>query len=190
MLDRTGTGLLSSGPPGAWEQLRASIATRLSRGAADLVRVEAGQDLDVRRGRFAETFVSAAGGAGGISADASARFLAIDGRAVGRPRRVTILLNKPRGVVTTSRDPEGRPTVLDFVRDAPTRVVPVGRLDLASTGLLLLTNDSRFASWLTDPSNGIARTYAVTVRGALADEARSRLEAGIDVAGERLHVTL
>ncbi|HET7826888.1 MAG TPA: LPS-assembly protein LptD [Anaeromyxobacter sp.] len=90
-LDRTGTGLLSSGPPGAWEQLRASIATRLSRGAADLVRVEAGQDLDVRRGRFAETFVSAAGGAGGISADASARFLAIDGRAEPVPPPVVPL---------------------------------------------------------------------------------------------------
>jgi LPS-assembly protein len=79
-LDRTGAGLLSSGPPGAWEQLRASVATRLSRGAVDLVRLEAGQDFDVRRGRFAETFVSAAAGTGGFSADASARFLAVDGR--------------------------------------------------------------------------------------------------------------
>jgi LPS-assembly protein len=79
-LDRTGSGLLSSGPPGAWQQLRASVATRLSRGSADLVRLEVGQDLDARRGRFGESFVSAAGGASGISADAGVRFLAIDGR--------------------------------------------------------------------------------------------------------------
>ena len=79
-LDRTGTGLLASGPPGAWQQLRASVATRLSRGAADLVRLEAGQDLDLRRGRFAETFVAAGGGGGGFALDAAARFYAVDGR--------------------------------------------------------------------------------------------------------------
>lgn len=89
--DRTGTGLLSSAPPGAWEQLRASVATRLSRGAADLVRLEVGQDYDLRRGRFAESFASAAGGAGGVAADASARFLAIDGRGEPVPQPVVPL---------------------------------------------------------------------------------------------------
>jgi len=66
---------------------------------------------------------------------------------------MTILLHKPRGVVTTRRDPQGRPTVVDLVADAPVRVFPVGRLDLATTGLLLLTHDSRFADWVTDPAN-------------------------------------
>lgn len=112
--------------------------------------------------------------------------LAIDKRRLERPRTLTILLHKPRGVVTTSRDPHGRPTVVGLVADAPVRVFPVGRLDMASTGLLLLTNDSRFASWVTDPANGVPRTYVVTVRGALADEACARLEAGIEIAGERL----
>jgi LPS-assembly protein len=83
--DRTGAGLLSAGPPGTWQQLRAAIATRLSRGAQDLIRLEAGQDLDLRRGRFGETFLSVGGGGGGLSAGASARFLAIDGREGSAP---------------------------------------------------------------------------------------------------------
>ncbi len=110
----------------------------------------------------------------------------IDGRPVCRPPAVTILLNKPRGVVTTSRDPQGRPTVRDLVSDAPARVVPVGRLDLATTGLLLLTNDSRFADWVTDPANEVPRTYVVTVRGAVDDRTRDHLTAGLEVGGQRM----
>lgn len=71
--------------------------------------------------------------------------LEIDGCPVGRPESLTILLHKPRGTVATTRDPRGRPTVLDLVADAPARVFPVGRLDMATTGLLMLTNDTRFA---------------------------------------------
>jgi 23S rRNA pseudouridine2605 synthase len=110
----------------------------------------------------------------------------IDGRRAERPQRLTILLHKPRGVVTTRRDPQGRPTVLDLVPDAPARVFPVGRLDMATTGLLLLTNDSRFADRVTDPANQVPRTYVVTVRGAVDDQARAALEAGVAVGGERL----
>ncbi|HEY6003084.1 MAG TPA: LPS-assembly protein LptD [Anaeromyxobacter sp.] len=89
-VDRSGAGLLSSGPPGAWQQLRGSLGTRLSRGAVDLVRLEIGQDLDLRRERFAETFASAGATAGAASLDAAARFLAIDGRgdAAGQPPRI------------------------------------------------------------------------------------------------------
>jgi 23S rRNA pseudouridine2605 synthase len=64
--------------------------------------------------------------------------------------------------------------------------VPVGRLDAATSGLLLLTNDTRLADWLTDPANAVARVYLVTVRGELADAAARRLEEGLDDAGERL----
>jgi 23S rRNA pseudouridine2605 synthase len=104
----------------------------------------------------------------------------IDGRAVEPPRRVTIALHKPRGVVTTRRDPEGRKTVYDFLRDCPHRLVPIGRLDYATSGLLLLTNDTRLADWLLDPANAVPRVYLVTVRGALtAAEARA-LETGVD----------
>jgi 23S rRNA pseudouridine2605 synthase len=112
--------------------------------------------------------------------------IAIDGRAIARAARVTIALHKPRGVVTTRSDPEGRPTVYDFIGDAGARLVPVGRLDMASTGLLLFTNDTRLAHWLTDPATQIVRVYLVTVRGELADETAFQIERGIVIDAERL----
>lgn len=110
----------------------------------------------------------------------------VDGRAVRSSRWLTIMLHKPRGVVTTSRDPEGRPTVFDLVSDIDTRLVAVGRLDLASTGLLLLTTDTRLAAWLTEPENGVRRVYVVTVRGAVSDEECQRLTAGVEAEGQWL----
>jgi 23S rRNA pseudouridine2605 synthase len=94
----------------------------------------------------------------------------IDGRRAERPRPMTILLHKPRGVVTTRSDPEGRPTVYGCLEGLDAHVVPVGRLDAATSGLLLLTNDTRFADWVTDPKNEVPRVYLVTVRGELSDE--------------------
>src|SRR6185295_13413073 len=110
----------------------------------------------------------------------------IDGRPVRRAEPLTILLHKPRGVVTTRSDPEGRPTVYSCLEGLDAHVVPVGRLDAATSGLLLLTNDTRFADWVTDPRNEVPRVYVVTVRGALSDETAHRLEEGIEDAGERL----
>ncbi len=78
--DRTEAGSLSAGPAGAWDQLRAAVATRLTRGAVDLFRLEIGQDLDLRRGRFGESFSSASAALGPLGVEASARFLAFDGR--------------------------------------------------------------------------------------------------------------
>ncbi|HUP39481.1 MAG TPA: pseudouridine synthase [Vicinamibacterales bacterium] len=100
-----------------------------------------------------------------------------------------IALNKPRKVVTTRSDPDGRPTVYDLISDVDARVVPVGRLDLASTGLLLMTNDTELADWLTDPATAIVRRYVVTVRGELSDERAASLVKGIVDAGERLKAT-
>jgi 23S rRNA pseudouridine2605 synthase len=97
-----------------------------------------------------------------------------------------IALNKPRKVVTTRRDPEGRTTVYDLIPGVDARVVPVGRLDLASTGLLLMTSDTQLADWLTSPLTGISRRYVVTVRGKLSDTAVQALEAGVDDRGETL----
>jgi 23S rRNA pseudouridine2605 synthase len=111
----------------------------------------------------------------------------IDGRALPTPERVTVALHKPRGVVTTKRDPEGRKTVYDFLADLPQHVVPIGRLDYATSGLLLLTNDTRFADWLTDPRNEIVRTYLVTVRGRVNEDGLDRLRHGIVIADEALH---
>lgn len=110
----------------------------------------------------------------------------IDGRPIQRAEPLTILLHKPRGVVTTRSDPEGRPTVYSCLEDLEAHVVPVGRLDAATSGLLLLTNDTRFADWVTDPRNEVPRVYVVTVRGKLSDETARRLEEGIENAGEYL----
>jgi 23S rRNA pseudouridine2605 synthase len=112
--------------------------------------------------------------------------LAIDGRPARRPGPRTLLLHKPRGVVTTRSDPEGRPTVYTCLEGVEDHLVPVGRLDAATTGLLLLTNDTRFADWLTDPANGVPRLYVVTVRGELSDATARHLEQGIEDAGETL----
>ncbi|MEZ5292253.1 MAG: pseudouridine synthase [Vicinamibacterales bacterium] len=110
----------------------------------------------------------------------------IDGRTAPPPSRLTIALHKPRGVVTTRRDPEGRPTVYGLIAGAGAGLAPVGRLDLASTGLLLCTNDTRLAAWLTDPASGVEREYVVTVRGRLDPAGAADLERGRTVDGERL----
>jgi 23S rRNA pseudouridine2605 synthase len=112
--------------------------------------------------------------------------LTIDDARAEKPEPILIAFHKPRGVVTTRRDPSGRQTVYDFLKDVPSHVIPVGRLDLASTGLLLFTNDTRLADWLTDPANQVVRRYLVTVRGELDADAIQRLESGIDEGDERL----
>lgn len=100
-----------------------------------------------------------------------------------------IALNKPRKVVTTRSDPEGRATVYDLISGLETRVVPVGRLDLASTGLLLMTNDTQLAEWLTNPKTAITRRYVVTVRGEFSDESAQRLCSGLRDRGETLEAS-
>ena len=112
--------------------------------------------------------------------------IAIDGTAAHVPPPFTIVLHKPRGVVTTRSDPEGRKTVFDLIADAPVPVMPVGRLDLATSGLLILTNDTRFADWLTDPASSVPRVYLVTVKGRVADATAITLMRGIRTDGERL----
>ncbi len=92
----------------------------------------------------------------------------------------TVALHKPRGVVTTRRDPEGRKTVFDVLGSQAGSLVAVGRLDMASTGLLLLTTDTELAGRLTDPRNEIIRRYVVTARGAVTDDEARAMEAGID----------
>lgn len=93
--------------------------------------------------------------------------------------RVVIAFNKPRGVVTTTSDPEGRETVFDVLeaKGMTERLHAIGRLDLASTGLLLLTTDADLLNALTDPVNGVERKYAVVVRGRVSPEAAAGLPA-------------
>lgn len=110
----------------------------------------------------------------------------IDNIEPSRGEWTLVALNKPRGVLTTRRDPKHRPTIYDLLEGVPARVIPIGRLDFASTGLLLLTNDTPFANWLTDPVSGVVRTYIVTVRGAMPDDTIGRLFDGIRDRGDRL----
>ena len=112
--------------------------------------------------------------------------ITIDGAEQPRPAPCTILLHKPRGYITTRSDPDGRPTVYDLLEDQPVRVVPVGRLDLATSGLLLMTNDTQFANWLTDPRSQVTRVYLVTVEGRVTDAELDALVKGVDDKGERL----
>ncbi len=112
--------------------------------------------------------------------------IAVDDTVVDRRANLTIAFHKPRGVVTTRVDPEQRPTVYDSLAEVGRHLAPVGRLDLASTGLLLLTSDTRLGAWLTDPSSEVPRVYIVTVRGRLQEDGARTLEEGVDDRGERL----
>ncbi len=105
-----------------------------------------------------------------------------DGKPLRVRERVYILLNKPAGYITTFHDPEGRDTVYDLIPETGTFVSPVGRLDLDSSGLLLLTNDTQLAERLTNPDHKVPKTYLVTCAGELADEALALLGAGIEIS--------
>jgi 23S rRNA pseudouridine2605 synthase len=104
----------------------------------------------------------------------------VDGAAVSPQRLTYVLLHKPSGVVTTVRDPHGRPTVVDLVR-ARERVVPVGRLDADTTGALLLTNDGPLAHRLAHPRYGVEKVYEVEVDGDPDEEALRRLREGVEL---------
>ncbi len=105
----------------------------------------------------------------------------VDGAPIGvRPDLVYYLLNKPTGTVTTASDPQGRPTVVDLVPAEP-RVFPVGRLDLDTEGLLLLTNDGELANRITHPSHGVEKEYLAEVRGEPSRATLRRLREGVEL---------
>lgn len=111
----------------------------------------------------------------------------VDGEPLAAERMVYLMCHKPVGLVTTATDPKGRPTVYQCLEgmDLP-HVGPVGRLDLASEGLLLFTNDTRWASALLDPARRVSKTYHVRVDGSLDAAMAARMTAGIVDEGERL----
>jgi 23S rRNA pseudouridine2605 synthase len=121
----------------------------------------------------------------GKPVDESAR-IELDAQAAAVQPWRTILFHKPRGVITTRHDPEGRTTIYDVLGEAARGLVPVGRLDWATSGLLLLTSDTQLAERLTDPRSAVPRVYTVTVRGRVALEGCERLKHGIVDNGERL----
>jgi 23S rRNA pseudouridine2605 synthase len=143
---------------------RAGIASR--RGADELIK----------SGR-----VTVNGEAGQLNTVVGAHDLvAVDGKEVARQRLRDVLLHKPAGVVTTARDPQGRPTVVELVSAEP-RVVPVGRLDADTTGALLLTNDGQLAHRLAHPRYGVEKTYVTDVEGDPGEDVLRRLREGVEL---------
>jgi 23S rRNA pseudouridine2605 synthase len=116
----------------------------------------------------------------GMKADPGRDHLKLDGKLLFRPEpKVYIMFNKPKSVVTTLYDPEGRPAVKDFFKKVKYRVFPVGRLDYDSEGLLLLTNDGDFAQSLLHPSKKIFKTYLVKVKGEPEEVKIDKMRKGI-----------
>ncbi len=121
----------------------------------------------------------------GSKADLAADHIKVDGKLLrGAERHVYLLLNKPKGYVTTVSDPEGRPTVMDLVKNVHARIYPVGRLDWSSEGLLLLTNDGDLASKLTHASSHVPKTYLVKIAGRATAEDIEKLRRGIRIGAK------
>ncbi len=123
----------------------------------------------------------------GTKADAARDSIKVNGKLVSRPeRKVYLLFHKPRNVVTTLDDPRRRPCIRDFLKRVKERVYPVGRLDFASEGALLLTNDGELALALMHPRYGVEKIYHVKVQGKPSEKTLSRLRRGIRLDGVRL----
>src|SRR5205814_4813281 len=122
----------------------------------------------------------------GTKADLERDHVRVNGKLLHGPeRQIYLLMNKPKGYVTTVHDPEGRPTVMDLLRGIRTRVYPVGRLDYASEGLLLLTNDGELAAGLMKASPHVPKTYVVKVAGIPSSDALAKLRSGVSIQSER-----
>lgn len=126
----------------------------------------------------------------GMKADPERDYIKVDGKLITGPSRKSpqkayIMFNKPRNVVTTLSDPEGRPAVKDYLKSVKYRVFPVGRLDFDSEGLLLLTNDGDFANAIMHPSQRIPKTYLVKVKGIIEDGKIEKLRHGVTLEDGR-----
>ena len=146
-------------------------------------RTEAARLIVAGRVRVAGRVVRDPEAPTGLDAD-----VAIDGGAAAAAAPLHLMLNKPRGLVTTRADEQGRATVYDCFAGADLPwIAPVGRLDRASEGLLLFTNDPAFAAAITDPEHGVEKTYHVQVEGQVQADDLRRLEFGVEIDGERWH---
>ena len=118
----------------------------------------------------------------GAKADAQKNKIRVDGKLLNfNAEKIYILLNKPRGYVCTANDERGRKTVLELVQEISERVYPVGRLDLDSEGLILLTNDGELTNALIHPKFGIEKTYRARISGEVTEEKLDKLRAGIEL---------
>ena len=108
----------------------------------------------------------------------------VNGKVISNAEKpVYIMVNKPRGMVTTMQDEKDRPIVADIVTDIPERIFPVGRLDYNTTGLLIMTNDGDAANRLMHPSHEVGKTYRAKVAGVLSDARLRKLRRGVDIGG-------
>ena len=106
----------------------------------------------------------------------------LDGKPLRAARKIYLLLYKPKGYVTTYKDPDGRPTVYDLLQDVPEKVFSAGRLDLDSSGLLIFTNDGEFADHITSPESHVPKTYLVKSSLLLSDDQLEQLRQGVALA--------
>lgn len=124
----------------------------------------------------------------GTRADPLKQEIRVDGEALPRPKLTYLAINKPTGVVSTARDPAGRPRVTDLLPPNIPRVFCVGRLDMDSEGLILVTNDGELANGLTHPRHGVEKIYHVQVAGQVENEVLARLQKGVHLAEGFAHV--
>ena len=144
----------------------------------------------IAQGRVA---VNGAPGSLGLTVDPTQDAVTVDGEPVERPERVYILLNKPKGAVTSARDDDDRETIYDLLDGVDARVFPVGRLDMEAEGALLLTNDGDLVHSLSLPTCTLERAYIATVRGIVSEATATRMGEGIlleDGATARARVRL
>lgn len=121
----------------------------------------------------------------GVRVDPARDVVEVDGRRIGAEPVAYVIFHKPRGVVSTMHDPAGRPAVADFMREVGARVVPVGRLDFQTSGVMLLTNDGEFARSLLHPSRGVLKEYVLKIKGSVDDAGLARLRESIEIDGRR-----
>lgn len=120
----------------------------------------------------------------GTKADPAKDHIKVDGKLMtGAEKKIYLLFNKPRGVVTSLSDPQGRPTVKNYLKGIKQRVYPVGRLDYDSEGLLLLTNDGEFTHAVLHPSKKVPKTYHVKIKGIILPAEIEKLRNGISLDG-------
>ncbi|MGD0282321.1 MAG: pseudouridine synthase [Dissulfurispiraceae bacterium] len=118
----------------------------------------------------------------GMKADSDRDHIKVDGKLLTRREpKVYLVFNKPKGVVTSLSDPEGRPTIKDFLKRVKYRVFPVGRLDYDSEGMLLITNDGDFAQAVLHPAHEIPKTYLVKIKGMIEDKSMDKLRRGVRI---------
>jgi 23S rRNA pseudouridine2605 synthase len=121
----------------------------------------------------------------GLQVDPARDLIEVDGRRVTAEPLAYVLFHKPRAVVSTMSDPAGRPAVADFMADVGSRVVPVGRLDFHTSGVMLLTNDGELSRGLLHPSSGVTKEYVLKVKGEVDDDGLARLRRSIEIDGRK-----